>query len=138
MAESPTRAKVVASNISFLIREYKADRERWLRNVDRQQRRTDAEGNENAISTDVEVFEHVIEADVIRTMVSRRGSALVDLTWNGALGESVDIYRDGEMIATTDNDGRYRDRFSVSASSVTYKICQTSSTLCSDPLVAQF
>ena len=99
---------------------------------------TDAEGNENAISTDVEVFEHVIEADVIRTMVSRRGSALVDLTWNGALGESVDIYRDGEMIATTDNDGRYRDRFSVSASSVTYKICQTSSTLCSDPLVAQF
>ena len=43
VAESPTRAKVVANNISFLIREYKADRERWLRNVDRQQRRSDAE-----------------------------------------------------------------------------------------------
>ena len=34
VAESPTRAKVVANNMSFLIREYRADRERWLRNVD--------------------------------------------------------------------------------------------------------
>ncbi|MCW3171830.1 S8 family serine peptidase [Shewanella subflava] len=99
---------------------------------------TDAEGNTNSITTDVEVFEHAIEADVIRAMLSRRGSALVDLTWNGAVGESVDIYRDGEMIATTDNDGRFRDRFSASASTVTYKICETSSTLCSETFVAQF
>merc|ERR1719401_2867444 len=35
VAESPTRARVVANNISFLTREYKADRATWLRNVDR-------------------------------------------------------------------------------------------------------
>ena len=35
MAESPTRARVVANNISFLVREFKADQEEWLRNVDR-------------------------------------------------------------------------------------------------------
>lgn len=40
MAESPTRAKVVANNISFLTREYKADREKWLRNVDQQRNAT--------------------------------------------------------------------------------------------------
>jgi len=35
VAESPTRARVVANNISFLVREFKADQEEWLRNVDR-------------------------------------------------------------------------------------------------------
>ena len=42
VAESPTRAKVVANNISFLTREYKADREKWLRNVDQQRNATDS------------------------------------------------------------------------------------------------
>lgn len=40
VAESPTRAKVVANSMSFLIREYKADRERWIRNVDQQRNTT--------------------------------------------------------------------------------------------------
>lgn len=34
VAESPTRPRVVANNFSFLVREFKADQERWLRNVD--------------------------------------------------------------------------------------------------------
>ncbi|WP_434928173.1 S8 family serine peptidase [Shewanella sp. HL-SH2] len=99
---------------------------------------TDAEGNTNATMMDVEVFAHSIEAYVSRVLVSRRGSALVDLSWDGAVGGTVDVYRDDEMITTTDNDGRYRDRFSTTASSVTYKICQASSALCSDSFVAQF
>lgn len=41
VAESPTRARVVANNVSFLVREFKADQEAWLRNVDRN--RADAE-----------------------------------------------------------------------------------------------
>lgn len=44
VSESPTRAKVVANSISFLVREYKADQERWLRNVD-QQRNATSHGN---------------------------------------------------------------------------------------------
>mmetsp|Transcript_3560 Transcript_3560/g.7225 ORF Transcript_3560/g.7225 Transcript_3560/m.7225 type:complete len:454 (-) Transcript_3560:33-1394(-) len=35
VAESPTRARAVANSISFLMREYKADHEKWLRNVDK-------------------------------------------------------------------------------------------------------
>ncbi len=35
VAESPTRARAVANSISFLLREYKADHENWLRNIDK-------------------------------------------------------------------------------------------------------
>lgn len=35
VAESPTRARAVANSISFLMREYRADHEKWLRNVDK-------------------------------------------------------------------------------------------------------
>lgn len=35
VAGSPTRHRVVANNISFLVREFNADQEQWLRNVDR-------------------------------------------------------------------------------------------------------
>jgi serine protease len=75
---------------------------------------------------------------VTRTRLSRRGSALVDLNWDGAMGETVNIMRDGEMVATTDNDGDYRDRFTATSTSVTYQVCEASGSLCSDPFVAQF
>ena len=39
VANSPTRSRVVANNISFLHREYRANQERWLINVDRNRRR---------------------------------------------------------------------------------------------------
>jgi 23S rRNA (guanosine2251-2'-O)-methyltransferase len=41
VAESPTRAKVVANSISFLLREHKADQERWIQNVDKNRARDD-------------------------------------------------------------------------------------------------
>lgn len=87
---------------------------------------------------DVEVFDYSIDAAVTRTMKSRRGSALVDLTWSGAVGDNVAIYRDDVMVATTANDGRYRDRFTNAPAEVTYKICETETSLCSDPIVAAF
>ncbi|ACA84943.1 S8 family serine peptidase [Shewanella woodyi] len=99
---------------------------------------TDAEGNTDTANMNVDVFDNVITAEVLRAKLSRRGSALVDLTWDGANGNSVDIYRDGEMVATTENDGRYRDRFTNAPASVEYTICETGSSLCSDPITAQF
>ena len=47
MAESPTRARVVANNISFLLREFKADQEEWLRNVDRNRAEAVSQPEEN-------------------------------------------------------------------------------------------
>ncbi|MCK8044934.1 S8 family serine peptidase [Shewanella sp. 1CM18E] len=99
---------------------------------------TDADGNTDTATMDVEVFEHNITAAVARTKLSRRGSALVDLTWDGAAGDDVVIYRDGNAIATTSNDGRYRDRFTDAPASVEYKICEATSSLCSDVITASF
>jgi hypothetical protein len=33
----------------------------------------------------------------------------VDLSWIGATGSNVDIYRNGVVVATTGNDGSYTD-----------------------------
>jgi len=99
---------------------------------------TDSMEHSNTVTMEVQVYEHSINASVTRALVSRRGSAMVDLKWDSALGESVAVYRDGQLVATTENDGNYRDRFTTSASSVTYQVCETTGTLCSAPVVAQF
>jgi subtilisin family serine protease/subtilisin-like proprotein convertase family protein len=99
---------------------------------------TDSEGNTDTASMNVDVFDNVITAEILRAKLSRRGSALVDLAWDGANGNSVAIYRDGEMVATTNNDGRYRDRFRDAPASVVYTICEAGTSLCSDPITAQF
>lgn len=99
---------------------------------------TDAQEHSNTVTMEVQVYAHSINAEVTRALVSRRGSAMVDIVWDSALGETVAIYRDGERVATTENDGNYRDRFTTTASSVTYQVCETEGTLCSAPIVAQF
>jgi serine protease len=99
---------------------------------------TDSEGNTDTANMNVDVFDGDITAEILRAKLSRRGSALVDLAWDGANGSSVAIYRDGEIVATTNNDGRYRDRFRDAPASVVYKICQAGTSLCSDPITAQF
>jgi len=46
------------------------------------------------------------------TATGRRGERLLlaDLTWSGAPARTVDIYRDGELVATTENDGAFTDQ----------------------------
>ena len=39
-----------------------------------------------------------------------QGRHTVDLSWIGASTTSVDVYRNGVVIATTGNDGFYTDR----------------------------
>ena len=48
VTESPTRPRVVANSISFLTREFKADSEKWLRNVDKN-RGADATDNADLV-----------------------------------------------------------------------------------------
>ncbi|WP_299003880.1 S8 family serine peptidase [uncultured Shewanella sp.] len=99
---------------------------------------TDAEGNTDTSTMSVTVSENEIVASVARAKVSRRGSALVDLRWEGAMGDSVDIYRDGALVGTTNNDGRYRDRFTDAGETAEYQICQAGTDLCSAVVVATF
>jgi hypothetical protein len=47
------------------------------------------------------------------------------LTWTGAAGATVDVYRDGVFLRNELNDGRYTNSRNLpGASQYTYKVCQ--------------
>ena len=56
-----------------------------------------------------------------------------DLTWGGAGGTSVDIYRDGAVVADdTENDGAHTDGpLGKGGGSATYKVCEATGSPCS-------
>lgn len=59
----------------------------------------------------------------------RKGTQNVDLSWGGATTASVDIYRDGALIATTGNDGSYTDNLNrKGGGSYLYQVCEENST----------
>ena len=60
-----------------------------------------------------------------RANLSRTGFMRVELTIDGAAPGMVDIYRNGVLFDTVENNGVYRD-FSrgVTETSFTYKVCQ--------------
>jgi thermitase len=54
------------------------------------------------------------------------------LTWSGAKGATVDVYRDGAPHLNTNNDGRYvNTRRRLDRTSYTYKVCEKGSAVCS-------
>lgn len=57
-----------------------------------------------------------------------KGKQKADLTWSGASGSAVDVYRDGELITSTQNDGFFTDNIDVKGGGVsyTYLICDLS------------
>jgi hypothetical protein len=61
-----------------------------------------------------------------------RGVQYMTLTWSGAKGSSVDVYRDGAMKTNTRNDGRYvNSRRRRGAATYAYKVCETRRSTCS-------
>jgi hypothetical protein len=68
-----------------------------------------------------------------------KGVPTADLTWNGAIAESVDVYRNGTVITTTDNDGAYTDSIGKKAGVVfTYKVCEAGTSTCSNEMTIVF
>lgn len=56
----------------------------------------------------------------------------VDLTWSGATGTNVDVFRNGALIATTANDGAYTDTLAKgSTGTFIYKVCEAGTATCS-------
>lgn len=61
-----------------------------------------------------------------------KGSKYADLTWTGATTASVDIYRNGSVVATTQNDGQYTDAISgKGGGTYTYQVCEAGTSNCS-------
>lgn len=63
----------------------------------------------------------------------QRGLQNVRLNWTGATTAQVDVYRDGQLISTTANDGEYVDALNrKGGGSYLYQVCEDSSNTCSE------
>ncbi|TDE02429.1 choice-of-anchor D domain-containing protein [Jiangella asiatica] len=76
-------------------------------------------------------FELAVEAERVRPFYYR-----THLTWAGAPGDELDVYRDGELLATTANDGAYTDELGRVRAVTTfeYRLCVAGTDTCADPV----
>jgi PKD repeat protein len=64
---------------------------------------------------------------------------LMQLTWTGATGTAMDVYRNGSFIKNTPNSGRYTNAYAgPSAATYTYKVCAAGTTTCSTAATVRF
>jgi subtilisin family serine protease len=62
-----------------------------------------------------------------------QGVKHADLSWSGANGPNVDVYRDNARVATPDNSGSYTDNTGQrGGGTTTYRICETGTSTCSN------
>jgi hypothetical protein len=67
------------------------------------------------------------------------GRNRTDLTWSGASGTNVDVYRNGARVTTTANDGAHTDVLAKNqAGTFTYKVCNAGTTTCSNDSIVNF
>lgn len=68
-----------------------------------------------------------------------RGVKHVDLTWSGAEGSQVRLFRDGSQVATITNTGSLTHEWGArGGGSHTFQICETGSATCSDVVTVSF
>jgi hypothetical protein len=68
-----------------------------------------------------------------------KGLQKVDLVWSGATSPAVDVLRNGVLIATTENDGAYRDDIDERGpGAYTYQVCEAGSSICSNQAKVSF
>ncbi|MFO7894440.1 MAG: hypothetical protein R6U63_11960, partial [Longimicrobiales bacterium] len=59
----------------------------------------------------------------------------LELRWSGADSDAVDLYRDGALLARTENDGEHVDTVAIEAGTVTYRVCEAATAVCSGDVV---
>jgi thermitase len=68
-----------------------------------------------------------------------RNKWFVDLSWSGATGSSVDVYRNGALRTTTANDGSYSENLGRKPQGTfNYKVCEAGTTTCSNEASVSF
>ena len=98
---------------------------------------TDRGERSNEVMHSVTVSDVAVELDVRRAYRSRLGTLKVSLSWN-SLGGDVNIYRDGVIIKTMSDSGRFTDRMRNStADSYMYKVCGAGD-ICSNEVTVSF
>jgi serine protease len=67
-----------------------------------------------------------------------QGRYTVDLTWSGASGTNVDVYRNNVLAATTANDGFYTYSSGQGHATYTYRVCNAGTQTCSNNATVNF
>jgi N-acetylneuraminic acid mutarotase len=67
------------------------------------------------------------------------GINTVRLTWSGAASTNIDVYRDGNVIATVPNTGTYTDSTGdTGRARYTYRVCEAGTSTCSNEVTVTF
>jgi N-acetylneuraminic acid mutarotase len=67
------------------------------------------------------------------------GINTVRLTWSGATSTNIDVYRDGNVIATVPNTGTYTDSTGdTGRARYTYRVCEAGTSTCSNDVIVTF
>ncbi len=64
-----------------------------------------------------------------------RGRYYVDLSWSGAIGTNINVYRDGVLVATVPNTGAYTDSLGKLTGTFNYRVCETDFSACSNEVL---
>jgi len=65
------------------------------------------------------------------------GNTIVVLEWNSTGSGRIDILRNGEVIANTDDDGSVRDRLGSDTGKFFYQVCVANSSNCSNEILVK-
>ncbi|HYH27441.1 MAG TPA: choice-of-anchor B family protein, partial [Actinomycetota bacterium] len=79
--------------------------------------------------------------EITLTAEGRRenGMHTIDLSWEGATSSEIDVFRDGELVATVPNDGSHSDSTeNRGRATYTYRVCEAGTPACSDGVMVRF
>ena len=63
----------------------------------------------------------------------------MDLSWSGATGSNVDIYRNGPILVSVPNTGSYTDSTGQKGhGTFTYRVCEAGTQTCSNNATVNF
>lgn len=101
---------------------------------------TDSGGAEGSDSVTITI-QSVDGSGILLTAVGRkvRGLQKGDLSWSGAASTSVDVFRDGALLATVSNSGSYTDNIDQrGGGSYDYQVCEAATSTCSNVATVVF
>jgi subtilisin family serine protease len=101
---------------------------------------TDNDGATDSVSQDVTVnFSGSSEFTLSVSAYKARGAGFADLTWTEVDSNYIDIYRNGNIIDTTENIGTYTDNsLGKGGGTATYQVCEAETTTCSNSVTVSW
>ena len=99
---------------------------------------TDDDGATNETSTAITVS---ASTTIVLSATGRFDATrqYMTLTWTGARGDLVDIYRNGSLLKTTKNDGKDTNgRNFVGPATYVFKVCEAGTSVCSNEATVRF